>query len=168
MDWFTADWHIDHTGICEKTGRPFSDEREMLLALITRYNILVRNEDTCYFIGDVFLGTDVSRLKHVMGQLNGRKILILGNHDILPVFSYIEAGFESVHTSLVLYHNDTKLKFILNHDPCVSCLDRNIDTYWLCGHVHDLFQRVNNVFNVGVDANQYDPVSIEMCKKEKF
>ena len=91
-----------------------------------------------------------------------RKILILGNHDSLKPFTYIDLGFESVHTSLELSYNGKD--YVLVHDPAASCIDRN--RIFLCGHVHDLFKIQRNVINVGVDVWNFFPVSMEQIEVE--
>lgn len=79
-----------------------------------------------------------------------RKILVLGNHDELKAFSYIEAGFESVHTSLEVNGR------ILIHDPAVATINPN--KTFICGHVHTLFLKCSNTINVGVDQFSFMPV----------
>ena len=128
--------------------------------IIARYNSRVQDDDTVYFIGDLFdlqLGKNFSIVERLVNKLKGRKILILGSHDYLEPFKYVEAGFESVHTSLQVG------EFILVHDPAVSCVNRNMT--FLCGHVHDLFRVRLNVVNIGVDMWNFFPVSEEEIRK---
>ena len=96
-------------------------------------------------------------LEQITQKLNGVKHLILGNHDRLKPFDYIDLGFTSVHTSL-LYE-----EFVLNHDPAASVVMK--DKTWLVGHVHDLFVQVRNVLNVGVDVRDFKPISIDEVRK---
>lgn len=128
--------------------------------MIARYNYRVQDDDTVYFIGDLFdlqLGKNFSIVERLVNKLKGRKILILGSHDYLEPFKYIEAGFESVHTSLQVG------EFTLVHDPAVSCINRSM--IFLCGHVHDLFRIRLNAVNIGVDIWNFFPVSEEEIRK---
>lgn len=80
MMFFTSDWHIGHERSIELDGRPFRDMDHMCEVLVSNYNACVGPGDTCFFLGDIgwLSGT---RLQEVVRQLNGQRILILGNHD---------------------------------------------------------------------------------------
>jgi len=114
---------------------------------------VVEEEDEVYFVGDLFWGPRLEkhRLGNILERLNGHKHLILGNHDKLDPFDYVELGIEDVHTSI-----DVE-EFTLVHDPVTEVLGG----IYLVGHVHTLFVHKNNVVNVGVDVLDYHPVSID-------
>lgn len=77
---FTSDWHIGHQNVLQFDQRPFRDLNHMHRVLVNNYNSTVGPGDTCYFLGDVGLSkSDV--VAQVLSQLQGRKVLILGNHD---------------------------------------------------------------------------------------
>lgn len=167
--WFTGDQHFDHEQVIEYCGRPWPKVKKMNNGIIGRYREVVKPEDTVYFVGDISLrgSENFGYYRRLLTKtLPGRKILILGNHDGLKPFAYVEAGFESVHTSLVIQDWDSN-EYILNHDPAPSCIDRK--KIWLCGHVHELFLTCRNVINVGVDVWDFYPVSFnriyEMAQK---
>ena len=108
-----------------------------------------------------------SRYDYVSGlveRLNGNKHLILGNHDAFKPFTYVNMGFLSVHTSLHL----EMLDLYLVHDPAVANVLR--DKVWLHGHIHNLWKKNGNLINVGVDAWNYMPVTLdeilELLKEE--
>jgi len=156
--YFTADQHFGHENIIKYTHRPFKNANNMNNELIRRYNAVVTDEDTVYFIGDVSLSRNVDSIAGWVERLNGSKHLILGNHDALKPFTYVDhIGFWSVHTALRVE------EFVLCHDPAPSCVDR--ERIWLCGHVHNLFKQINNVVNVGVDVWDFAPVSIEQIRQ---
>ncbi len=77
---FTSDLHLGHERIIELAGRPFKDADHMNNEIISRWNTVVTPEDTVFVLGDVALGKIASSLPRV-GNLNGYKILIEGNHD---------------------------------------------------------------------------------------
>jgi len=160
--WFTADQHFGHANIIKYCNRPFKDSYEMDKAIIKNYNLLVEKDDIVYFIGDLTLRTIIHKqsIRQIVNKLNGKKHLILGNHDKLNPFDYIDIGFISVHTSLEI--ND----FILNHDPADSCINRN--KTWLTGHIHELYKEIKNVINVGVDVWDFKPVDFNDIKALKF
>ena len=165
MIFFTSDQHYHHDRIIEYCNRPFKHTRDMDNTILHRYNSRVTDDDVVYFIGDLFdlqLGKNLYIVERMINKLKGTKILILGSHDFLKPFEYVELGFQSVHTSLQV------MDFILVHDPAVSCIDRSKP--FLCGHVHTLFKVQKNVINVGVDVWNFFPVSltqiVELRNKE--
>jgi calcineurin-like phosphoesterase family protein len=120
-------------------------------------NTLTNEDDELIIIGDLtFRG---SMHKQWFGefsrQVPHKKILVLGNHDRLNPFDYIEAGFWQVATHLEMRMDG--IDFVLVHDPAHAVMDKK--KVFLCGHVHDLFKVMKNVINVGVDMWDYKPVS---------
>lgn len=156
MIFFTADQHFYHEGIIKMCKRPFNNSNEMEKILISNYNQVVNIDDEVYFLGDLTFIKNRTAIKSLLSKLNGQKHLILGNHDYLNPFGYVDCGFLTVHTCLII---DTEIgKIGLTHDPAVSNV--NSDMIWLCGHVHNLFTSIGNVINVGVDVCDYSPISI--------
>lgn len=154
---FTSDHHFYHEGIIKMCKRPFNNSNEMEKILISNYNKVVNIDDEVYFLGDLTFIKNRTVIKSLLSKLNGQKHLILGNHDYLSPFEYVECGFSSVHTALIL---DTEIgKIGLTHDPAISNVNQEI--IWLCGHVHNLFHVIGNVINVGVDVNDFTPISLD-------
>jgi calcineurin-like phosphoesterase family protein len=114
-----------------------------------------------YILGDLTLEKDKEPIRRLLDKLNGKKHLILGNHDYLNPHVYVDIGFHSVHTSLEIEVNGYPLCLV--HDPALSQLDRT--KYFLCGHIHDLFKKQKNCINVGVDVWDYYPVSIHQIEE---
>lgn len=157
MKWFTADWHLWHENMLHLCNRPFTKCNQLHRKLLYNHNAVIKPEDTLYIVGDVYWKTSVEELRRILDNYNGRKVLILGNHDRLKPFDYIEAGFSSVHTSLRVE------EFILVHDPCYSIVYP--ETNFICGHIHDLFKKQKNALNVGVDVWDFKPVSIVQVRE---
>jgi len=78
--WFTADLHFGHANIINYSGRPFADATAMNQALIERWNDSIHPDDTVWVLGDVALGR-IEETLALVGGLNGRKLLLAGNHD---------------------------------------------------------------------------------------
>jgi calcineurin-like phosphoesterase family protein len=129
--------------------------------IIDNYNMMVSNDDICYVLGDIAIvnNSNLNKLDKIINSLNGRKILILGNHDEGMPFRYLKMGFESVHTSLEL--NEWKLV----HDPAWAIMQKN-KTH-IVGHVHSLFKIQGNCINVGIDVRNLFPVSLETLLEEE-
>jgi calcineurin-like phosphoesterase family protein len=119
-----SDHHFGHTNSWAKFKlddgctplRPFESDDEMNEAMIERHNAKVKQHDTVYFLGDVVINR---KHLHLVKRLNGRKILIRGNHDIFRDEDYREVGFEQIHGVRVFVD-----KFVMSHIPlhpnCVS------------------------------------------------
>lgn len=86
-----TDTHFYHENIKQYEGRP-ENFNELL---ITAWNKLVKWDDVVIHLGDVIFGEGkYERLKLLMLQLNGKKILTIGNHDYKTWNFYIENGFD--------------------------------------------------------------------------
>jgi calcineurin-like phosphoesterase family protein len=118
-----SDHHLGHTNSWEKFKlsdgsplRPFTSTEEMNETMIERHNAKVKDQDTVYFLGDVVIN---KKYLELVKRMNGRKILIRGNHDIFKDEDYREVGFQQIHGVRVFVD-----KFILSHIPlhpdCVS------------------------------------------------
>lgn len=153
MIFLTADFHFGHEHVRIVCKRPFKNVARMDKALVRNFNAVVQDSDKVFILGDLAL-IGPSR-KHWLGDiirgLNGTKFLILGNHDTLNVWDYVNMGFIGVYTDYELgqYH--------LVHDPVAGSREH---TGILHGHVHDLWHQRGKYFNVGVDVNGFQPVSI--------
>lgn len=111
-----SDHHLGHTNSWEKFKledgsplRPFSSNEEMNETMIERHNAKVKEQDTVYFLGDVVIN---KKYLELVKRMNGRKILVRGNHDIFGDELYYDAGFEQIHGVRVFVD-----KFILSHIP---------------------------------------------------
>ena len=78
--WFTSDLHFGHDREFIWKARGFESVEEMNKAIVERFNSKVQPEDTVYILGDIMLG-DNAVGEYYLSQLNGEKIIILGNHD---------------------------------------------------------------------------------------
>lgn len=150
--WFTADLHFNHKNIIDLVSRPFNSLNKMHQVLIENWNSRVKPEDRIYIVGDLYWGKDSEQLRKILAKLNGEKFLILGNHDEINPFKYVDLGIKQVSTWMEVG------RFIMVHDPARSV--ENKDRFHLCGHVHDLFQVQGNVINVGVDVWNFKPISM--------
>jgi calcineurin-like phosphoesterase family protein len=157
MKFFTADMHFGHGGIIKACKRPFYNSNHMDKELIKNYNNVVTDNDDVYVIGDLSIrGPEYKQyLMRIINSLNGKKHLILGNHDKLNPSMYKELGFLSVHTWLEI-KIDTIGFVTLVHDPCYSLISP--EHLFLCSR-HDLFKYLCNIINVGVDMWNYTPIS---------
>ena len=172
--WFTADTHFGHKNIIRFCQRPFVDVEEMNRVLIENWNGIVGEDDLVFHLGDFSVG-GAAEWTSLLDNLNGRIILILGNHDMNNVSQGFMHRFLDVKTQMLI--SIGKQRIYLNHYPflCYGGVYRN--TWQLFGHVHTSpyrtgqdSSRLDHLFptqyDVGVDNNNFTPVSFEqVCIK---
>jgi calcineurin-like phosphoesterase family protein len=154
MIWFTADTHFGHDRL-KKLERDdtFSSIEEMDEELISRWNEVVGFNDQVWHLGDVAWRGRI--LDEIMPRLNGQKQLVPGNHDNLTRTRYLRY-FDEVWPEQVNFSFDGVM-YSLSHYP----EDGDPDHYRLHGHVHHAWKAEQGMLNVGVDAWDYRPISLE-------
>lgn len=125
-----SDTHFNHANIIKYCNRPFKDVEEMNKAIIKNWNETVSNNDVVIHLGDVALGSR-EEAKKIIQQLNGRKILIKGNHDNWTDEFYKECGFQYVSKYPIVW-NDF---YLLSHAPLQLSETTPYFNYY--GHVHN-------------------------------
>lgn len=156
-------------------GRPFGSLDEMNATIIKNWNSKVSYNDDVYVLGDVFWGMNSNQIKDFMGKLNGRKHLILGNHDRVIPNQKSNSWYEICKYKELEYQNHC---IVLFHFPIFEWSGYYYNSYHFYGHVHntmDLRDFVKyrdkknfNCWDVGVDNNGFSPVSFEeICEKLK-
>lgn len=175
---FTSDLHIGHHNMIAKGWRPFSSVEEHTETLVENWNNLVASDDLVFVLGDVAMG-QIAETLPVVGRLNGRKRLILGNHDrpfpggknLDHWYSEYLRFFEEVKCHGHLLIADRMVE--MNHFPYSgdhTAEDRYVEhrpvdngNILMHGHVHETW-RVNHEWrqiHVGVDAWDFAPVSLD-------
>ena len=189
---FTSDHHFGHRNIIDYTGRPFRTVPEMNRELIWRWNNAVNESDTVYHLGDFAMGSIDEGLE-IISQLNGTKILIVGNHDRpfahnkrarpaqIASWSkrYLEAGFAALMESTTFGLSSGEV-VALSHFPyegdhfdgdrfeAARLPDQGLPL--LHGHTHKA-ERVSHSkagtlqIHVGVDAWEFTPVHEAMIAR---
>ena len=147
-------------------------------ALIQNWNKVVSEDDIVFHLGD-FAFADKSKWRQIANALKGRKYLIQGNHDRsddIPT-----ECFEAVGDMMQVSIYDTELEdystFIMTHYPLATWAGINRSICNLHGHIHstpdlkgtgfDIVIAKNapwNQYDVGVDRNNFTPVSYEDLK----
>lgn len=152
---FIADTHFNDERILHYENRPFKNVEEMNAVLVKRWNEHVGQNDTVYLLGDI---GDESFIK----DLNGRKLLVKGNHDTSENEHYRRSGFEEVYDLPVIFENF----WILSHEPLYVC--KNMPYANIFGHVHanPIYKDCSEQsFCVSVERIGFAPVSFEEIKR---
>ncbi len=166
MIYFTSDLHFYHENIIKHANRPFFCVEEMNQALIKKWNQKVHTSDEIYILGDVTL-KGATYAVEILTRLNGRKYLIKGNHDrFADQETFDKTFFEWIKDYHELEYQNQR--FILFHYPIEEWNDFFRGSIHLHGHQHNHedynFQNLEKGlrrFDVGVDANNMFPISID-------
>lgn len=155
---FTSDTHFGHTNIIKYTNRPFSSVEEMNDVLIQNWNAKVKAGDTVYHLGDFAFGEKY--IHAIFPKLNGRIILIKGNHDKRDV--KVLRQYAEVHEALEI-KNDRLGSIILFHYPILEWDKIHRGAGHLYGHKHSPPGTIGHgrSFDIGVDANGYAPRELD-------
>lgn len=148
-----SDTHFGHENIIRYCNRPFTSVEEMDQIMIKRWNETVSNNDIIIHLGDVsFYGKDKTR--EIIQKLNGRKILIMGNHDNYSEQFYRDAGFHTVSRFPIIYDNF----YMLSHAPLQLSETTPYANFY--GHVHndEKYQDTATTKCVSVERTGYRPV----------
>tara|TARA_R110000803_G_scaffold73360_8_gene137209 strand:+ start:2416 stop:2973 length:558 start_codon:yes stop_codon:yes gene_type:complete len=172
--WYISDTHFSHRNIIKYCNRPFDNIDMMNERMIQNWNEVVHPDDEVFHLGDVAMGNR-RLLPEYIKRLNGRIILIQGNHDntnsLAGVFHQVHQRVVTLtaHGSIELVHNPIHVK--------------GGEDYAFCGHVHDKWTVMKkgtivpayetkrrsepefvapiDIYNVGVDVRGFTPRSFE-------
>jgi calcineurin-like phosphoesterase family protein len=174
--WFTADQHFAHESIMARSNRPFASVREMDRTLIDHWNARVQDDDEVYHLGDLTLA-GLAHTQHLIRQLKGR-IYLLGDpyhHDGSWLRHLLKENAQLISRSdqpvtilpplhvLSLPHpwnGGLFVSLVLCHFPLASWHRMSRGSWHLHGHNHGRTQRDFLCYDVGVDNNDYAPVSL--------
>lgn len=134
-NFYIADPHFGHGNIIKLEDRPFASKAEMEQKMTENWNNAVSSEDTVYILGDFGWGTEDEWIR-ILKNLNGKKVLIRGNHDPIRFENdELYSQFQSVRDYIKIKDNGRNV--ILFHYPIPFYhKDYDANTYMLYGHVH--------------------------------
>lgn len=170
MIWFTSDTHFNHKNIVQYSSRPFADLEEMTYKLILNWNERVAPGDTIFHLGDFSLtygSKSHMTIDNLLGRLSGQKWLITGNHDRKEVKN------NSLWHKVVPYHEikvdvgtKHKQRIVMFHYAMRVWNQMHRGAIHLYGHSHNNLPDIGGkTMDVGVDANNYAPISLDEVLK---
>lgn len=186
--WFTSDTHFGHSRIlehCPDRAMIFDDIQNHDKELIECWNLVVKPEDTVYHLGDFAFRNSKKGMKETLEQLNGKVILIRGNHDHSKNLNIFESVYNFAHIKL----NGMKILLVHNPDEVEKFNNFPDIDLMLCGHIHEewtyhlskhdilRYRHDKNpivlrtiklnfpIINVGVDLNNFAPIPIEVIQQ---
>lgn len=161
--WLISDTHFGHENILnftEEDGtklRSFSTAGEMDEVMIRNWNAVVKPDDKVYHLGDVAFAK-FEYVKDIFSRLNGRKVLIKGNHDNWFKLSQYSQFFYDVRAYHILD------KILLAHIP-VHPLSLERWRGQIHGHLHNRVVPDQRYLNVSVERIKYTPINFHEARK---
>jgi calcineurin-like phosphoesterase family protein len=165
---FTSDLHFGHRNVINYCDRPWKDKDEMNEGLVKLWNEQVNPQDEVWVLGDFSLSPKM--VLQFVNRLNGKKKIVLGNHDAPFEFDrrpkaakmrekYLK-DFETVEMDGELTLKNG-VKVLLKHFPYSLDYDQRYRQHrmedkgeWLLhGHLHGKYVKSGKQIDVGVDAS---------------
>lgn len=161
---YISDMHLFHKTIISDCGRPYTSLKEMHNDLIIKWNRKVGKNDIVYIVGDVATTSKEDELLEVVNIfkiLNGKKILIVGNHDRDSIKNFkFRKSFTDIKEYVRIY--DGGKKVVLFHCPMEYWEGDKKGVIHIHGHVHnEPITKKENRYNVSVDVIEFEPKTLE-------
>lgn len=156
---YTADVHMGHKQIInyEPEFRDFQNVEEHDEHIIKNWNSVVNPNDTVWILGDMVIN---KKNLHRFRELNGRKLLVMGNHD-----NFNKEWFDTVLMDVVdrpfgcVEKRFGGIRTVFTHIPVHPCqLERRFD-FNLHGHLHS--STVSKMDGSGEDDLRFLNLSME-------
>lgn len=167
--WFTSDHHFFHSNILKFTDsqgnlvRPgFEDVHHMNEHMIQKWNEKISQDDKVYHLGDVIMKTSRESFEKIIPRLNGRIVLIKGNHDLAKLSIYSDF-FRDVRSEIHLKSSDKRHMIVFSHRPIYLAEPHffNKSIFNVHGHTHHYRLPDNRYINVCVECTNYDPIEFD-------
>lgn len=172
MIYFISDLHFYHRNVINFGSRPFKDELEMNNKLIENWNSRVHESDSIYVLGDMFVRSkSLEEIENVLSKLNGKKYLIVGNHDRswLKKYPSLKSYFKEVCEEKTIHYTEGGINrtVILSHYPKLEWEKYYRGSFHIFGHIHNkkdepqltYLRLQDKMFNAAVEVNNYKPVT---------
>ena len=113
-----------------------------------------------YHLGDVIL--DITKI-NLLNELNGKKVLILGNHDTFNAREYLKYFIDVKGVDII---DQCMLSHYPIHRDAITARKYKCNIH---GHIHDAFVEYQNVkddlyFNACVEKINYTPIHFDAIK----
>jgi len=164
--WIVSDTHFGHDNIIKYCDRPYQSSEEMDWDMVEKWNSVVKDGDHVYHLGDVYMGNKKNGyIQNVLSKLNGRKRLILGNHD-----NGKDQILQNFFQKIDVWRMFSEFGLLLTHVPVhESALYRGVTgnekspkkLLNIHGHIHNNPSPTKDHLCVCVEQINYTPVNIE-------
>jgi calcineurin-like phosphoesterase family protein len=154
---FTSDTHFGDTRVLRIDRRPFRSLPDHDEALVALWNETVQASDTVWHLGDFAAARTPEKVDVLLERLNGTKHLIIGNNDPPAAISSSKWASVGHYAELTV----DQVGVVLCHYPFRTWNGMGKGRIDLHGHSHGRLKPVTRQFDVGVDAWNFRPVTIE-------
>ncbi len=157
MYWFTSDEHYGHRNLIEKnyTDRPFKTIEENDATLISNHNSVVGKEDITIHAGDFTLWKNIKGIyEKYINKLNGKHIFLMGSHDY-----WLKGKPNDQIWEKNIFSDGKKYYFVVCHYNMRTWAKSHYNSFQLFGHSHGRTQPTGKQHDIGVDNNDYYPIS---------
>jgi calcineurin-like phosphoesterase family protein len=131
--YITSDYHLLKWGRKDYPSEKIKNGEKHDVEVIELHNKIVKKDDYVIFLGD--LGhklmdiENINKLKTIYNNLNGKKILIKGNHDLKYNIKLLkDFGFINIYDGLVRCDNE-----VFTHEP-IKTNNKELNFH---GHIHE-------------------------------
>jgi calcineurin-like phosphoesterase family protein len=152
--WLISDTHFNHENILKFCRPEFESVSHMNETIINNWNRVVKPGDKVYHLGDVFFGSKED-FKSLWPRLNGKKRLVVGNHDDIKFLS--SGGFFS---KVYMWRIFKEFDCVLTHVPINEENFRKVSLN-IHGHTHEKGSPKGPYKSVCCELINYTPVNIE-------
>jgi len=152
MYWFTADEHLGHKNIIEYCNRPFDNAKEMNNCIIDRHNEVVKDNDIVIHCAD-FTIENREKAEAYIRRLKGRQhIFLRGSHDY---------WLKGTHSHEIWEKKIGGNYFVACHYLMYTWPRSHYGSFLCFGHSHGKIKPFGKQHDVGVDNNNFYPISSE-------
>jgi calcineurin-like phosphoesterase family protein len=163
MYFFTSDEHYyhggksGHDGIIKYCNRPFEDIEEMHEVQIGNSNSVVKKNDIVIHAGDFTMLKDRKKIQqYLIDRLNGHHIFLKGSHDYwMPRNKSLQRWEGMIEGHYV----------VVDHYNMRTWARSHYNSWQLYGHSHGRLEPTGKQWDVGVDNNNFFPVSFDQIKE---
>ena len=161
---YISDMHLFHKTIISDCDRPYKSLKEMHNDFIIKWNRKVGKNDMVYVVGDVATTSNEEELLEVVNIfkiLNGKKILIIGNHDRDSIRNFkFRKCFIDIKEYARIY--DGGKKIVIFHCPMEYWEGDKKGVIHIHGHVHnEPITKKDNRYNVSADVIDFEPKTLD-------
>ena len=161
MIYFSADLHLDHNNIIKYCSRPFDSVADMDNTILNNFQVM-KPGDTLYLLGDLSFNEKVAakffdmfsgvQMVFIKGNHDSRKLQKITRDRNIPLYTLMDIKIEEQPVTLCHYAMRVWNKSHYN-------------AWQLHGHSHGTLLPQGKQYDVGVDTNNFAPVSWDKIKE---
>ena len=153
--WVWSDQHFGHKNIIRFCNRPYPNTDLMNQCMEGNYNNVVQPNDIVIWGGDVAF-MNRHDMEKILVRMPGRKILIVGNHDIHHRQLIRYMGFAEYHMCFVMPIEDEGFDLLFTHYPMMDIPQNCFNVH---GHIHNNLAGPRNI-NMCVEHTNFAPKNL--------